>query len=366
MKEKSSKREEALVEKIDGRKHPRVVKEQMRKEAIRMRKGGMSRNEVARILGVSPWSVTQWWQAYQREGSKALKVQAPGAKEGKGRALTAEKERFIQRLLIDKSPQQLKFPFALWDRRGVQELIKREFSVTLSIRAVGNYLHRWGFTPQKPIKRAYEQRPVEVQAWVEEEYPHIKKRAKKEKAEIHWGDETGLRNTSQYGRSYAPRGQTPIQILPAKRVSTNIISTITNQGKVRFMGYHGSMNTRVLIRFCRRLIKDSPKKIFLILDNLRVHHAKLFQAWLQKYNDKIEVFYLPAYSPERNPDEYLNGDLKVGVHSKAPVHTAEELAQKAKEHLTMLQNNPERVKKYFQHPMIAYAAADEVEEKIAA
>ena len=360
MKKSNESIDMKLPERVDLRKAPKAVREQKRLEAIRMRKDGMSRQKVAEILGVSPWCVSQWYSAYKEEGTKALKVKSPGVKEGDGRSLSPEQEAHIRNLLVDKTPEQLKFPFALWDRRGVKELIAREFGIDIATRTVGDYLKRWGFTPQKPARRAYEQSPKAVQTWLDETYPQIHERAKKERAEIHWGDETGLRNTSQHGRSYAPKGQTPIQRIPAKRVSTNIISTVTNQGKVRFMGYHGSMTVRTLIRFCRKLVKYSDRKIFLILDNLRVHHAKLFKRWLEKYKDQIEVFYLPSYSPELNPDEYLNGDLKAGVHAQASVRTKEELAEKAHRHLRMLQNNPERVRRYFRHPKICYAAERDI------
>lgn len=143
-----------------------------------------------------------------------------------------------------------------------------------------------------------------VQKWLDEEYPALAKKAKKEQAEIHWGDETGLCNDSYHGRSYAPRGQTPaIRVQPrCKRV--NLISSVTNQGKVRFMVYEDKMNSKTLIRFMKRLIKDSTKKIFLILDNLKVHHSYVVRDWVENHKQQLEIFYLPSYSPELNPDEY--------------------------------------------------------------
>jgi transposase len=181
-------------------------------------------------------------------------------------------------------------------------------------------------------------------------------RAKEEKAEIHWGDETGLRNNSQYGRSYAPRGKTPAMPLPAKREHINLISTVTNRGKVRFMIYENALNADTMKKFLKRLIKDSGKKVFLILDNLKVHHSKDVKEWLESHKSEIEVFFLPAYSPELNPDEYLNGDLKVGVHSGVPARSSSQLKAKAISHLRMLQKLPKRVRNYFKHPKIAYAA----------
>ena len=257
---------------------------------------------------------------------------------------------------MDKEPDQLKLPFALWTRIAVQQLIKQMYAIDMPMRTVGEYLKRWGYTPQKPLRRAYEQNPKAVQKWLDEQYPAIVKRAKMEQAEIHWGDETGLCNDSQYGRSYSPRGKTPAMRLPAKRERINLISSITNQGKVRFMLYRHTMNSQTLIKFLKRLIKDVGQKVYLILDNLRVHHGKIVKEWLEEHQEHIEIFFLPSYSPELNPDEYLNCDLKAGVHAGVPARTKNQLAKKAISHLRMLQKKPMRVAKYFKHPKIAYAA----------
>lgn len=165
-----------------------------------------------------------------------------------------------------------------------------------------------------------------------------------------------MRNDCQHERGYAPKGKTPVVRLNARRVSTNLLSAITHQGKVRFKVFEGSMNADILIDFMKRLIRGSKKKVFLILDNLRVHHAKVVKAWLQDHKKQIEVFYLPSYSPELNPDEYLNCDLKQGIHSGPPARSKERLQKKVRSHMKMLQNKPERVRKYFEHPSIQYAA----------
>ena len=245
----------------------------------------------------------------------------------------------------------------MWTRKAVNELIKQETGITMPIRTVGEYLKRWGFTPQKPVRRAYEQNPKAVRKWLDERYPQIKAKAKAEKAEIYWGDETGIRNDSQHERGYAPKGKTPVARLNAKRVSVNMISAVNNQGKVRFRIFEGSMNADLLIDFCKRLIKSAKRKVYLILDNLRVHHARIFKAWLAEHDDEIEVFYLPSYSPELNPDEYLNCDLKAGVHSGRPARDKKQLKKKVLSHMRMLQKKPNRVAKYFEHEKIRYAAA---------
>jgi transposase len=344
------------MEKIDARTLKPEVQEQLRKQAIHLRQKGHSVEQIAAILDVNSRTVYRWWQLYRRGGVKSIRIRRRGRPTGACRRLSVEQEKQIQRMIRDKQPDQMKLPFALWSRIAVQQLIQQLWAMRMPIRTVGEYLKRWGFTPQKPFRRAYEQNPKLVKQWLEEQYPGIAQRAKQEDAEIQWADETGLCNGSYYGRSYAPRGQTPAIRLPARPQRINLISTVTNQGKVRFMVYRDTMTAQTMIRFMRRLVKDVGRKVFLIVDNLRVHHSKLVREWLEEHRKQIEVFYLPAYSPELNPDEYLNCDLKVGVHTGVPATSKSELARKAIGHLRMLQKRPARVAKYFKHPKIAYAA----------
>jgi transposase len=344
------------MKKDDARTFSPETQEQLRRQAIRLRKKGHRYVAIAEIVGVHRNTVSHWWRVYEREGLKGLNSKPRGFEPGHWRTLTASQEQEIQGVLVEKTPDQLKLVFALWTRQAVQELMKIRFGVTMPIRTVGEYLKRWGFTPQKPLKHAYEQRPAAVRKWLDEEYPAMAKRAKQEGAEIHWGDEAGVRSDCQYGRGYAPKGKTPVIRLSAKRASINMISAITNQGKVRFMLYQDTMNAKMFIKFIKQLLKEADRKIFLILDNLRVHHARVVKDGLKDYTEAIELFFLPAYSPELNPDEYLNGDLKAGVHSRSPARDRESLTRKVRSHMTKLQKLPARVKKYFHHPKIAYAA----------
>ena len=338
--------------------HP-AAQEEKRKQAVRLfqRQPQMTYKAIADQVGVHPLTVGRWIAKYREGGMKALLAQTRGRREGAGRQLTPAEEDRLQTLLVDKTPDQLELSYALWTRQAVQQLIQQETGKTVPIRTVGEYLRRWGFTVQKPRKQAYEQRPAEVKRWLDETYPAIQARAKAEHAEIHWGDETGLRSDSQHVRGYAPPGITPVLRLNAKRATINLISAVTNQGKVRFRFFDGTMNAMILIDFMRRLVNDAPRKVFLILDNLKVHHAKVVKAWLETHQDQIEVFYLPPYSPELNPDEYLNCDLKAGVHSGTPARSKEELKRKAKSHLHKLQKLPTRVAKYFEAQSIRYAGA---------
>ena len=345
------------MEKIDLRSASKDEKEAIRIRAIRMHKQEKSQKEISILLGVHKNSVNNWVKQYKTHGIKGLKESKRGHQEGVGRLLTLEQEQEIQKMIVNKMPDQLKLPFGLWTRKAIIELVKRTYKITIAVRTMGTYLKRWGFSPQKPKKKAYEQNSKAVQKWLKEEYPKIMKLAKKENAEIHWGDETGIRNTSQYGRSYAPIGQTPVRKTMAKRISLNMISTITNQGKVRFMTYSGTMNAQRFIAFIKRLIKDSSRKVFLILDNLRVHHAKIVKKWVGENIDKIELFYLPSYSPELNPDEYLNNDLKSGIGLKQSPKNEKQMKKNVRSHMVYLQKNPKKVARFFSHKSIKYAAA---------
>jgi transposase len=346
------------MDKEDFRKVGESTRFLLRKRAIQLCLSGKKQYEVAQLIGVKKETICQWNKLYKKGGFPALKGKKTGVKSEDKKLLSLQQEKEIQNMIIDKMPDQLKLDYALWTRRAVKELVEREFKVVLAITTMGDYLRKWGFTPQKPKKKAYEQCDKKVEKWLDQEYPKIKEDAKMEDAEIHWGDETGVKNSCQHGRSYAPKGKTPVKQSMSKRFAVNMISTVTNQGKVRFMIYSTNMNAQKLIEFMEQLIKGSEKKIYLILDNLRVHHSKLVKEWLAKeeIRDEIAVFHLPSYSPEKNPDEYLNCDLKQGLSAKPSPKNASKLEENVKNHMDMLMENPDRVAKYFNHPDIKYAA----------
>lgn len=342
------------MEKEDFRTIDDTIRSSYRKKAIALIKKGFKKGDVAILFGVNKNTVSNWVKHYNETGS--FKSKKKGVKSQDKKLLSLSQEKSIQLMIVDKMPDQLKLDYALWTRKAVKELVEREFGVVLAINTMGDYLRRWGFTPQKPKKMAYEQCPKKVQKWLDEEYPAIQKRAKEANAEIHWGDETGVRNNCQHGRSYAPKGKTPTKKSMSKRFSLNMISTVTNKGKVQFMIYSENMNSDKFIEFLNQLIKNNEQKIFLILDNLRVHHSHIVKDWILENKEKIELFFLPAYSPEKNPDEYLNCDLKQGLSSKPAPKNQEKLKENLENHMVMLVQNPERVKKYFNLKDIQYAA----------
>ena len=333
------------------------AREERRRQVVGLRRRGWTYEAIAEQTGLSRTGVFNICQRHEREGVRGLKDKRGGRQVGDFRALTPVQEAELRKVICDKTPDQLKLGFALWTRQAVRQLIHERYGVTLTLQGVGKYLARWGFTPQKPLKRAYEQRPEAVQAWLDETYPAIARRAKAEGAEIHWGDETGLRSDDVRGRTYAPAGKTPEIRVAQRREGLSVMSTVTNRGTMRWKVFEGAMNADILIDFMKRLVKDAKgRKVFLILDNLRVHHAKPVKAWLAKHKDNIEVFYLPSYSPELNPDEMLNADLKATITSRAPSRAKGDLKKIAISHLRRIQKSPSRVMRYFQHGPVRYAA----------
>ena len=339
----------------DARKIDAATLYERRKQAIMLFRKGMKRREIATVIVASRNTVGQWVRAWQGGGQSALKVRTKGRPFGSSRKLYPHEEKELKKCLIDHCPDQLKLPFALWTRQAIQELIRRRFGIEMTLMSVGRYLKRWGFSPQKPIRRAYRRDDARVRIWLEQEYPIIAQKAKRENAEIHWGDETGLRSDDVNGRSYAPEGITPIQRVKGTPERLNMVSTITNQGHVRFMFYQETMTAQVMIKFLKRLIRSCERKVILILDNLRVHHSKVLCTCLAENKAFIEVFYLPSYSPDLNPDELLNSDLKSAISKKPESRRKGELKLHAQSHMKSIQRRPEHVKGFFQKDSVRYA-----------
>ncbi|MFT7548359.1 MAG: transposase [Candidatus Azotimanducaceae bacterium] len=343
------------TERIDTRSLEPAAREQLRRTVIRLHKRGQSQTAIAEALGIRRPTVTGWLS--KAKAGQSVKENKRGRRLGTGRRLTPPQEDRIRCSIVDKTPDQMKLPFALWNAQAVRLLIKTLFKIDLPVRSVRNYLKRWGFTPQRPMKRALEQKPEAVRQWLKEEYPSIEARAKEEGVEISWGDETAVSSVEHYPRGYAPKGKTPVLVLSqSNRHRTNLISSISNQGTMRFMIYEETFTAQTFIKFLSRLIRDSGKKVFLILDNLRVHHSRKVKEWLSDKTEQIELFFLPSYSQELNPDEYLNADLKAKMSAGEPVHKRDHMKKKVLSHLRSIQKQPARIRSYFKAENIRYAA----------
>jgi transposase len=334
-----------------------AAQEELRRRAlVLIARHGMSQAAAAQAVGVHRQTVNIWLRRYRAQGEAGvLDGRRRSPRKGKG-ALSADEMRQIRRWLADRTPDQLKLPFALWTSRAVRELIERRFAKRLGLSTVQLYLKRWGMTPQKPLARARERSPAAIKAWLERDYPAIARRAKVERAVIYWGDETGISNQDQVGRSWAPKGQTPIVRRTAKRISQSMISAVSNRGLMRFMLYQGALNVDCFITFLRRLIKDAEQKVFLVVDNLKVHHASKVKAWLQSHRHAIALFYLPAYAPDHNPDEYLNHDLKQKLRQKPQPACKHELVDNTRRAMRAMQRSADRIRAYFSPAPVRYAA----------
>lgn len=263
------------------------------------------------------------------------------------------------RHILSGCPDQLSLPFALWTREAVQELLSRKFDVQVSVWTVGRYLRAWGLTPQKPVRRAYEQNPAAVRKWLEEEYPSIRKQARQFKAHIHWLDEMGLRSDHQAGRSYGRRGETPVVFGTGQRFRCNMISSITNRGRLAFMIFRQRFTARVFLNFLGRLLRLTRKtrrKVFLIVDGHPVHKARSVTRWFAEHREQIRIFCLPAYSPELNPDELLNQDVKTNALGRVRPVNVQEMMGNVRSYLRITQARPTVVKNYFSESHVKYAA----------
>lgn len=344
---------------IDLRKLSAEALEQVRSQVVRLKEMGKTGKEIEELTGVRSNRVSEIWTAYQQDGKFALRPQKRGRRARTSMVLTGEEQTAIRQTIISKAPNQLKLAGFLWTLAKISQYIWDAHSKRVSVRCLSNYMKRWGLTCQRPTKRACGQDIARVEKFKKEEYPAIAKRAKAENAEIYWGDETGVSNQENFERGFSPKGEPPVLPYETKRERVNMISAITNQGHVRFMVYEDTMTQQKLIDFMGRLIKDASRKVFLILDNLRVHHGKIVATWLAENKEKIEVFFLPPYAPESNPDEYLNHALKLDVHSGNLPKTKKDLKHKIHSFMRRLQHRFLRVQAFFLHKAVSYIFVQE-------
>jgi transposase len=339
----------------DARRLSPAAQEDLRRrvvEAVVERK--ISQAEVVRTFGVSKTAVYNWITKYRSGGKRALKSKPRG--RPKRSRLEGWQAATTIKLITDRCPDQLKLPFALWTRDAVRELLAERFQMRVSVWTVGRLLRKWGFTPQKPLRRAYERNPAAVQQWLKEEYPAIRRAAKREKAQIHWGDEMGLRSDHQTGTSYGRRGHTPVIPGTGRRFGCNMISSITNRGRLAFMVFKKRFTADVMVEFMRRLIRHSRQKVFLIVDGHPVHRSGKVKRWIEKHHQHIRLFRLPDYSPDLNPDELLNQDVKSNAVGRRRPRDQEEMIGQVRSYLRSTQRQPDIVKRYFHGEHVAYAA----------
>ena len=340
----------------DARQLSDEVLEALRLRAVRGCQLGYTETELAELLGLSRETVSRWWTAYADGGPDALPGGRTGRPVGSGRTLSDEQARHIQEQIDHRSPEESGIRAAAWTRKAVRDLIRHECGIDMPVRTVGEYLKRWGYTDKVPRRHAKDQDPEEVYEWLDETYPTIERRAAEEDAEIHWCDETGAAADERLPRGYARTGQPARAEVPDHHIRMNLVATITNEGEVHFLTYEETMTAARFIAFLERLLGETTRRVFLIADRLPAHQARVVEDWLAGHRDRIELFWLPRYAPELNAEEYLNNDLKGSIGAEDLPASRAELRSRMERFMDMLLQLPQRVRDYFRHPYLQYAA----------
>jgi len=328
----------------------------VRETAVRMVcEEGFTKLDTALAFGVTRQAVGKWVALYEEGGWDALALGKRGRRSGEQAKFKNHQCAVIVNVIRDNTPDQLKLPFVLWTAAAVRDLVKERFGVLLPVRTMRKYLRKWDFTPQKPIRKAWQQNSKLVDQWIKKTYPKISKAAKARHATIYWVDETGVTNQANSQRGYAPRGETPILKQNGTNRKVNMISAVTNRGEVRFMCYTSTMTQSKFILFLSKLIISTEGPVVVITDNLSVHHGKRVAKWVSDQDKVIELHFIPSYSPELNADEYLNRDLKKNVNAKKTPNTVQEIKANVISFMRSIQKQPARVMKYFSGKHINYA-----------
>lgn len=330
----------------------------IRKKVYAAFKSGQTKYAAAMKCHVHERTVGRWYAKFAEHGIEAIHGSKRGPKPGGEKHKLSDLQLAeLKRIITDRTPDQLKFKFALWSSKAVKELVSRKYGAQICRRTARRYMQKLGFTYKTPIRLAREQNPAKVEAWLKEEYPAIRKKAAAEKGTIFWADESSVLTCETKVRGYSPKGTAPVLRTSANRsIRCNMISSVSNRGDMRFMIFEGAMNVDVFKDFLTRLNREIKGKIFLIVDNLKVHHARYLTEWLESRSRMLELFYLPSYSPELNPDEYLNRDLKARLAEQNLPTSKDALRQSVEMHMRKRQSAPDSIKKFFEKDEVRYAS----------
>lgn len=338
----------------DGRKLDHKTLEVLRMRAVEQVGAGAHPEDVAETLGLHRKTVYGWLAKY-REGGKGALLAKPVP--GRPPKLAGAQLSRLYALIVGTDPRQMQFEFALWTREMVREVIRREFEVALSVVSVGRLLRKLGLSPQRPLHRAYQQNPAAVERWKREQYPAIRAAAEEEGGTVYFADEAGIRSDYHAGTTWSPVGQTPVVKNTGARFAVNMISAVSAKGALRFAVYEGNTNAQVFINFCQRLLHDAPGPVYLIVDGHPAHRATAAKKFAASTGGSLKLIFLPGYSPELNPDEWVWKNVKHDRIGKTGVTSKDDLKSKAIGALRRLQKRPRLVRAFFADPHLRYITA---------
>lgn len=317
---------------------------------------GIEKSKVCKIFGFTRNSLRKYLKEYHSKGEESFKYAKRGVKLRTRSKITEKQEADLILAITTKTPDELGMEYTLWNSRAIHDYMKSILGVNYNRRTVRKIMTKLGFSSQKPIKLAYERDPKKIEKWLNETYPKIKSRASVEGARIYWGDEMGIQSTDNRGRSYGLKGKKPVIKKSGSRFKCNMLAAITPQGNMNWTVFENNFDAKKCIDFLRRLIKQAKQKVFLILDNHRVHHSKKVKAYIEKYKDKIQIFYLPPYCPDMNPQELLNQDVKANANHFKPLTSLKNLTINVRYYLTKVQFDEFKIMGFFKKKEVAYAA----------
>jgi len=257
---------------------------------------------VRRVFDLPERTIFNWLSLYRSGGWHALKE---GARSGRPRKVSADDMKWIYQAVTRGNPLQYQFEFCLWTLNALRALIQRERGITLSKSAVSRLLGHLGLTPQRPTYKAYQQDPKKIRRYLDETFPEAVAQAKAMGALIFFVDEASVRSDAHRGLTWGKRGETPVLESGGGRFGLSVISAVSPRGDMRFSFIEKRMNSKKFIDFLRKLYRDAGQPILVITDNARYHHSKETQAFIEKQEGKIQLIFLPAYTPELNPDEQV-------------------------------------------------------------
>src|SRR5215470_13346275 len=324
--------------KRDGRKLDHKTLEEIRLMAVERVREGEDPSTVIASYGFCRTTIYKWLRAARGRG-RGLAALRSRKGTGRPRKLTKSQQRQVFRWINGKDPRQYGFDFGLWTRLIVAELIADRFGITLSLASVGKLLADLGLTPQKPLMRAYERDPAAIEAWKRDTYPSIAGRAKRRGAEIYFWDESGFRADVVQGTTWGVKGRTPIVATPGTRQSVSAASAVTAKGAFWFATYQGGMSAELFVAMLSQLMRHRKKPLFLILDSLPAHKAKVVQNYVQSTGGKLELYFLPGYAPDLNPDELVWNYMKRTGTAKRPLAKGESLHDRIDAELLEIQRN---------------------------